>query len=417
MKGKASLPQCLEAEKSLIGSLMLNAKIISHAVEEVGEEDIHLQAHRGIWRLLVCMWAENKPIDLVTVSEAADATGIVEQVGGHSYITECFTFVPTATNWKEYAAIVREKAFARRAIDIGNEILEAAYDPASGHGLSEIIQAALVKITGLSESKAETKHIKDVLLRRLEYFENLSRSGTKLEGLPTGIANLDRLMRGLRPGNMITIAAETKGGKSALALNIATNVALCGHAVGVISLEMNEGELADRLISAHASVDLAAITDGGLSKSSADRIRSTIQTLIKTKITIRDESVLTPLQFRAVARKLVAQQKCQLLIVDYLQLMAPGSNDDTRERQVAECSRTIKTTASELGIPIIVLSQLNENGRSRESRAIEQDSNIFAVIEERDGNCFINLKYTRDCPRGRIPVTFHREFTRFDAAA
>ena len=164
------------------------------------------------------------------------------------------------------------------------------------------MQDALIKIAGLSESKAETKSIKDILARRLEYYENLSTTGAGIEGLTTGIAPLDRAIRGLRPGNMIVIAAETKAGKTSLALNIASHVALSGHSVGIFSLEMNEGELADRLVAAHAEVDLSAITDGGLSVSAVSRILPTISTLSGTSIFVRDESILNPLQFRAAAR-------------------------------------------------------------------------------------------------------------------
>lgn len=166
----------------------------------------------------------------------------------------------------------------------------------------------------------------------------------------------------------------------------------------------------------HGSVDLCAMTDGGFSKGDLDSLSRASAELSNAPIYIRDEAIMSPLQFRAAARKLVAQHKCKLLIVDYVQLMEPSNRTDSRERQVAECSRTIKTTAMELGIPIIVLAQLNDDGRSREIRAIEQDSNIFAVIEEQDGQHYLNLKYTRSCPRTRIPLTFRPEFTRFEEA-
>jgi replicative DNA helicase len=177
---------------------------------------------------------------------------------------------------------------------------------------------------------------------------------------------------------------------------------------------MNADELTDRLIAAHGSVDLCAMTDGGFSKGDLDSLSRAAAELSNAPIYIREEAIMSPLQFRAAARKLVAQHKCRLLVVDYVQLMEPSNRTDSRERQVAECSRTIKTTATALGIPIIVLAQLNDDGRSRESRAIEQDSIVFAILEENDGKHYLNLKYTRLCPSTRIRLTFRKEYTRFE---
>ena len=177
---------------------------------------------------------------------------------------------------------------------------------------------------------------------------------------------------------------------------------------------MNADELMDRLIASHGRVDMSAMSDGGLSQRDMTRLVRAAAELSNAPIYIRDEAIMSPLQFRAAARKLTAQHKCRLLVVDYVQLMEPSNRTDSRERQVAECSRTIKTTAGELGVPIIVLAQLNDDGRSRESRAIEQDSDIFAIIEEQDGRHYLNLKYTRSCPRARIPLTFRKEYSRFE---
>ena len=238
-------------------------------------------------------------------------------------------------------------------------------------------------------------------------------------GFPRGIPPFDKATRGLKAGEMITISAQTKDGKSALAVNIAAHNALAGIPVGIFSLEMSADEITDRLFSSEAYVDLTRLSDGGFSDAEMDRISEAGLRLSGCPIFIRKEAILTPLQFRAAARKLVAQQKCRLLIVDYLQLMEPTNTRDSRERQVAECSRTMKTTAVELGVPILVLCQLNEDNRARESRAIEQDSNIFAIIEPAQNGLKgrdydLHLKYTRSCPPARIPLTFRKEFLRFE---
>lgn len=407
------LPQAIDVEKCLLGCMMLSTAVIGNCVEVLDEEALHHPAHRIIWGRLLAMWKAGKAIDLITVTDALESAGELQEVGGPAEVTAIFNSSPTASNWKEYARILRAKWMARQAIKVADGIRAAAFNPAEEAGIAQLAQDGLVKIAGFTESRAETKHIRDVVLRRLDYYENVSKRKGRLEGISTGIRPLDIATRGLRPGNMIVIAAETKGGKTALAMNIAMNAAFDGYAVGIFSLEMNEGELADRMIAARAGVNMSQLGDEGFAKRDLDRAVRTASEISLTQIFIRDESVLNPLQFRAGARKLVAQHKCRLIIVDYLQLMQPTNSRDQREQQVAECSRTIKTTASELGIPIIVLSQLNENGRSRESRAIEQDCNIFAVIEQDDDGHWINLKYTRDCQGGRIPVTFRKEHVRF----
>jgi replicative DNA helicase len=360
------------------------------------------------------MWTDRKGVNLITLTQGLEDSALLEQAGGAAYVTELFTFVPTASGSKYYCNILREKWIARTAIDVAMNIQEAAFDPSIHPDLESRVQEDLVKIASMFESKAKTQTMGDLVLRALDRYEQNHKNGGGLTGLSTGIAPLDKATRGLKPGEMITIAAPTKGGKSALALNIAMHNGLSGIPVGVFSLEMNADELTDRLIAAHGSVDMCAMTDGGFSQRDVTSLTRAAAELSNAPIFIRDEATMSPLQFRAAARKLTAQHKCRLLVVDYVQLMEPSNRTDGRERQVAECSRTIKTTAAELGIPIIVLAQLNDDGRSRESRAIEQDSNVFAVIEEQDGKYYLNLKYTRSCPSTRIPVTFRKEYTRFE---
>jgi replicative DNA helicase len=410
-----TLPQALDAERGLIGSMLLAPdRVISEFVERGSDEFFHHPAHQTIYRHMLQMWTNRKGVNLITLTQSLEDSGLLEGVGGAAYVTELFNFVQTATGAKYYADVLREKWIARKAIMVATEIQEAAYNPAEHPDLENRVQQGLVQIASMFESKAKIQTMGELILRALDRYEENHKNGGGLVGLGTGIAPFDKATRGLKPGEMITIAAPTKGGKSALALNIGMHNGLAGIPVGIFSLEMSADELTDRLIAAHGNVDMCAMTDGGFSQRDITSLTRAAAELSNTPIIIRDEAIMSPLQFRAAVRKLVAQHKCKLIIVDYLQLMEPSNRTDSRERQVAECSRTIKTTAGELGIPIIVLTQLNDDGRSRESRAIEQDSNIFAVIEEDQDGHYINLKYTRSCPRTRIPVTFRREFTRFE---
>ena len=415
-KTAPTLPQAIDAEKGLLGSMLLAPdRVISEFIEIGSEELFHHPAHRTIYHQMLKMWTDRKGVNLITLTQSLDDVGLLEETGGAAYVTELFNFVPTASGWKHYAEILREKWIARAAIRVATGIQEAAFDPSSQPNLESLVQGGLVKIASMFESRARTQTMGELVMRALDRYEQNHKNGGGFTGLSTGIAELDRATRGLKPGEMITISAPTKGGKSALALNIAMHNGLAGIPVGVFSLEMNADELTDRLIAAHGSVDMCAMTDGGFSQTDLDNLSHAAARLSNAPIFIRDEAIMSSLQFRAAARKLVAQHKCRLLVVDYVQLMEPSNRTDSRERQVAECSRTIKTTAAELGIPIIVLAQLNDDGRSRESRAIEQDSNVFAIIEEEGGQYYLNLKYTRSCPSTRIPLTFRKEFTRFES--
>jgi replicative DNA helicase len=349
----------------------------------------------------------------------------LEKIGGKEYLEEVYSTDVAASNWQYYSEKAKELLYARKTLEIAAELTQAALDPSAAQQLPAMINDALAKISGFHESKAETKPIKDVVLRRLSYYENAMNNPGQVDGLTTGIPQLDRAIRGLRAGNMLVISAPTKGGKTTLALNIAANTAKAGNPVGIFSMEMNEGEIADKLLSAEGEIDISSLAFAGPNKFIADRLRNAAGVIGRSPIFLRDESLLNTIQFRSAARKLVAQHGCKLLLVDYVQLMDPTNSKDSRERQVADSSRTIKTTAAELGIPIIVMAQLNDDGRSRESRAIEQDANIFIKIErpkddkgnddKEAGHDHYNIRIVlaRDCACATIPMTFTKEYSKF----
>ena len=413
-----SPPQAIDAEKGLLCSMLLAPdRVIAEFVDSGCEGYFHHPSHREIYRHILKMWTQQKSIDLLTLTQFLRDHGVLERVGGDAYVTELSIFTPAAALAREYMRILREKWIAREAVTVARELKAAALSPAGTIDLESHVQQALVKIAGMFETRAKAQTMPELVVAALERYEAANRKGGGITGLSTGIPTFDKATRGLKAGEMITISAQTKDGKSAFAVNIAAHNALSGVPVGIFSLEMSADEITDRLFSSYANVDLTRLSDGGFSADEMDRLSEAGLRLAGTPILIRNEAILPPLQFRAAARKLVAQDKCKLLIVDYLQLMEPTNIRDSRERQVAECSRTMKTTAVELGVPILVLCQLNEDNRSRESRAIEQDSNIFAIIEPGpSGNgqdYYLHLKYTRSCPPARIPLTFRKEFLKF----
>jgi replicative DNA helicase len=425
------LPQAADHEKALLGSMLHGAgRVISELLQKgFGEEFFHHPAHVLIFRRLVQMWNARTPIELISLTTALEESGDLAHVGGPGAVTELYTIVPTAANWRYYADTVREKWVARQAILIGESLVSAAYDPAYESEIPQMVQTALVRIAGLYESKAKTVKLSEILAEYVDYIDAVQRNEIP-QGLMTGIPALDTVLRGLQPGQMVTIAAQTKRGKTTLAMNIAESVARCGAAVGIFSLEMNRRELAAKFIKAKSLVDLKVAAERPLSDLETADVMTAVAELSRLNIFVRDENIVTNTEFRAAARKLATQDQCKLLIVDYVQLFTPDANEQNRERQVADSSRTIKTTAQEMGIPIIVLSQLNETDRSRESRAIEHDSDVFIIIEEHpvlDENkkTIINpegteqtqhylwIKYTRDSSNGRVPVVFDKRNGRF----
>ena len=419
---KRSIPQSPDSEKAILGSMMLSEKCCVYVSEVLTENDFFNPVHKQIWSLIIELHAKRKPVDMITVSQLAEDKGILEDFGGAGYLADIYTFVPTASNWKEYAEILKEKTAARTAIEIAEEILLAAYDSTADMSITEVVQGGLVRVAGLTQSSAKQRSIKEIMASRLDSFEGAATYGRKMEGIPTGIPTLDKMIRGLRPGNMIVIAAATKVGKSALAASIGLNVAMAGTGVGIFSLEMNEAEIADRLIANESGYNISSIGDMPISQHNCNKVLNAISKISETNMHIRDEANMTMAQFRSACHRMVMRDDVKLITLDYAQLVLPSNKKETREQQVAEVSRSVKLTANELGVPIIVLSQINDDGRSRESRALENDANIFMIVEkekrgkfDEDGfDYFLRLKHTRDCPSGRIPLIYKAEITRFE---
>lgn len=416
------LPSSIESEKGLIGSALITSKQLPDMLALVTEEDFHHPSHQILWQLIVEQFNGKKPIDLITITQLAEDKKLLSKVGGAAYITEMFCAVPSASNWKYYCEIVKEKSACRKAIQIATDILEAAYDPAADMSITEAVQSGLIKVAGLTQSSAETTSIKEIMVMLADEFEEIATSGRKKTGILSGIGPLDKKTHGFQPGNMIVIAAATKVGKTSLALNIGLNVAMAGSPVGIFSLEMNKLELGRRLIAAQSGYNINSVGDEPISQHNCSKIMNAIAAIAETNIHIRDEADMTMTQFRSAAHRMVMRDDVKLIILDYAQLVIPSNKKETREQQVAEVSRTVKLTAGELGIPIIILSQINDDGRSRESRSLENDANIFMVVEKEkagktddDGfNYYLNLKHTRDCPSGRIPLSFRNEITKFE---
>jgi replicative DNA helicase len=412
-------PQSCDAEKAFISAILQRPSIINEAADQISEKLFFHPAHKRIFNSAIELWKEGNGCDLVTITEHMSNAGTLELSGGAAFVTECFIAPCVVSNWEGYVEILKHKHTARLSIAAAERIIASANDPSSAGELSEIVQKALVAVAADAETTSRIESVKEVAIDRVNEYEAMIKNKGKLIGITSGFRSLDEMTGGFRNGQLVVIGAPTKGGKTAMALNMAMRTADVGNnPVGIISLEMSKGELMDRLIASKSGADLSLLTrEGEVDKQLMTKIRHGVDQIAKLPIWIRDESSLNCLQLRAAVRRMVAVHKVKLVVVDYIQLLEPTNSKDSRERQVAEASRTLKTLAKELGIVIIALTQLNSDGASRESRAIEHDCDLFLTIsqDEKDqSSWFLNIKLARACPRASIPLTFRSEFLRFD---
>lgn len=412
--GTMTTPANLDAERAFLSCAIQNISILNEAADYASPKLFHHPAHKRIFESALELWKEGKDCDLVTLTDLMSNSGTLELSGGAAFITECFMSPAVTSNWREYLEILRHNHTRRLAVSAAERIIASAQNPAEAGELSEVVQKALVSVAADAESRGRIESLKEVALNRVNTYEEIYKNRGKLIGVTTGFKPLDDITGGFREGQLIVIGAATKGGKTSMAVNMATRAANAGHAVGFISLEMSSGELFDRFVASYGGVDISVLSKEP-SKRDIDNISRAATQASLLPIFIRDEGDVNPLQLRAAMRRMCAVHKTRIIVVDYIQLLSPTDRKDSRERQVAEASRTLKQLAKELGITIIALTQLNAEGASRESRAIEHDCDIFLVIERDDsGNWYLNIKLARACGRASIPLAFRESYMRFD---
>jgi replicative DNA helicase len=412
-----NLPSSQDAEKALLSCIMQSPSVMDDIAELASPKLFHHPSHRRMFEGLVELWKEGGDCDLITITEHMMNNGTLELSGGPAFVTEVFTSFSVSSNWREYLDILRHKHTARLSISAAERIIASANDPAHEGELSDIVQKALVAVAADAETTTKIQSIKEAAGNRLDEYENMIKNKGKLIGITTGFSQLDELTGGFRGGQLIVIGAPTKGGKTAMALNMAMRTSdVGGNPVGILSLEMSSGELVDRLVASYSGADVSRLSKDP-DKELMDKISLGVAQLSKLKLYIRDESSMNCLQLRAAIRRLVAVHQVKLVVVDYIQLLEPTDRKDSRERQVAEVSRTLKMLAKEMNITIVALTQLNADGASRESRAIEHDCDLFLTInqdQQRPEDWYLNIKLARACPRASIPLSFKSQFLRFD---
>jgi len=369
-------PHNLDAEKSLLGGVLLDSQAFTEVVEIVRAEEFYRDAHRKVFEAMSALFGKGQPIDRITVKDELTALGAFDAVGGDEFIDLLDKIVPTAANLAYYAKIIHEKALARRLIEAASTIAQLGYEQ---HGdVGEFADECERRIFAVTEQRNAVSfiHVKPIIAATFKTIEALYERQEEITGIPTGFADLDRMTSGFQPGDLVILAARPSMGKTSLCLNLATHVGCRGQyqkkrcGVGIFSLEMPKEQLVMRMLASEARVDSQRIRTGKLIESDWAKLAQAAGVLADANIHIDDTPAVSVLELRAKCRRLYAKyeesdQPIRLIIVDYLQLMRGNERIDSREQQISEISRSLKALAKELGIPVLALSQLN---RSLEKR-------------------------------------------------
>jgi replicative DNA helicase len=430
------LPHNIEAERCVLGAIILDNALVNQAIEILGKDDFYLGSHKLVFENMLSLTERSKAIDFITLTEELRNAGHLDTVGGASFISSLIDGVPRLANLEFYARIVQEKSTLRNLIKKSNEIINSCYN--QQEDVDALLDSAEKAIFDLAESKIRTGFvsINEIAKKSFKEIESAASRKQMVTGIPTGYTEFDNLTSGLQHSDLVIIAARPSMGKTALSLNIATHAAVAAKkTVGILSLEMSNNQLLLRILCSEARIDAHKLRTGFLNKEEWSKIARVLGVLTQSKIFIDDTAGLSLLEMRAKARRLQAEHGLDLLIVDYLQLMSGGkARFESRQQEISSISRGLKGLAKELDIPVIALSQLSRAPEAttdhrpqlshlRESGSIEQDADLVAFIfreevykpsEENKGMAEIIIGKQRNGPIGSIRLAFLREFTRFE---
>jgi replicative DNA helicase len=434
-----ALPNNLDAERSILGAILVDNNALNAAIEALKAEDFFLPQHRHVFTRMIALGESQQAIDLVTLTEELHRSGELEASGGAPYLASLADGMPRVSNVEHYARIVKEKALLRNLIHTAHNIQQHAFD--GEEGADAILDSAESSIFAIAEDrvKAGLISVKDIVRDNFERLEKIFREGKSVTGISTGYGELDKLLSGLQPSELIILAARPSQGKTALALNLAENIAIRGGLpVALFSLEMSKESLLQRLVASVAQVDAHKFRSGHLSREDWRRMTEALGTISSSPLWVDDAGSISVLEIGAKARRLKKDKGLSLLIVDYLQLITARGRTNSRQEEVASISRGLKGLAKELQTPVLVLSQLTrapereERGPQlsdlRESGAIEQDAdvvmfiyrpnffNLNATPEERDMADILIAKQ-RNGPTDKVKFVFRSRLTRFEEAA
>lgn len=432
---KRVMPNSLEAEQSVIGSMIMDREAIMAASEILVEEDFYHKQYGVLFAAMLELFNDGKPVDLVTLQNRLKEKNVPPEISSLEYVGDLVAAVPTSTNIRHYANIVREKALLRSLIRTTEKIENAAY--AQTESLENIFADTEKEIFALLESQGGGDYIpiKDIVLNALEKIEAAAKSKGNVTGIPTGFIDLDYKMSGLQSSDLILIAARPSMGKTAFVLNIAQYVAFHEDVcTAIFSLEMSKEQLVNRLFALESHVDAQLLRNGNLADSDWEKLIEGAGTIGRSKLIIDDTPGISIPELRSKCRKFKLEHDLKLVIIDYLQLMSgSGRNTDSRQQEISDISRSLKALARELNIPVIALSQLSRAVEQRpdhhpmlsdlrESGAIEQDADVVMFIyrdeyynkdSDKKGIAEINVAKQRNGPIGTVELVWLPQYTKF----
>ena len=428
-------PQSIPSEMAVLGSIMLRKDAMHEVEDTLTPDSFYVEKHKKIFQAMLDLSVKNEPIDMLSLSTKLEEQKFLESVGGNQYLAEIVNIVPSSTNIKHYADIVQKKYVLRSLIEAADYVSELAFEEGDDH-MDDILDMAEKKIFGVVSSPKNQKYVnlKDALPEAYERMEKLHEHKGMLRGLPTGFKDLDNMLSGLQNSDLIILAARPSMGKTTLALDI-SRLAAVNHdkSILIFSLEMSSQQLVDRMLSAQSRVNAWNLRTGNLSSDREfSQIRDSLDKLAKAKIFIDDQAGNSIVRMKALARRIKAEKGVDLIVVDYLQLMTTSKNYDSMVNQVTEISRSLKSLAKELDVPVLALSQLSRAVESRggkprlsdlrDSGSIEQDADVVMFIHREDKGkdesektniAEILVEKHRNGPTGKVDLYFDEKTTTF----
>lgn len=432
-------PHSIDAEQAVLGGLMLDNQAWDLVADRITESDFYRLDHRAIFRTMSDLVLQSKPLDIITVCEALERTKEIETVGGLAYLGGLAKNTPSAANIGAYADIVRERSILRQLVEVGGEITESGFD-SGGRSAMELLDDAERKVFSIAERGGRggsgPEIISEVLARTVDRIDTLFHANTPITGMASGFTDFDKMTSGLQPSDLIVVAGRPSMGKTTFAMNIAEHVAMKDKGtVLVFSMEMPAELLAMRILASLGRINMQRIRTGQLEDDDWPRLSSAISLMSSKKLLIDDSGGLSPFEVRARARRVMRTYgDLSLIVIDYLQLMTVPGRTEHRAAEISEISRSLKSLAKELNVPVIVLSQLNRSLEQRpdkrpvmsdlrESGAIEQDADLIIFIyrdevynkeSDHKGKAQIIVGKQRNGPIGDVTLTFCGQYSRFE---
>ncbi|MFO7302347.1 MAG: replicative DNA helicase [Acidobacteriota bacterium] len=437
-----TLPHNLEAEKCVLGAILINNHAFNQAAEVIDAADFYRDAHRRIFEKMVVLSERSEPIDLVTLKDELLRSGELDDVGGPAYISSLTDGVPRSANVEHYARIVKERSTLRRLIQSATDVLARAYD--AEEDADQLLDEAERSIFQIAENRMRSGFVRigELVDSGYQMIETLQAQRGLVTGVPSGFVDLDEMTSGFQKSDLIIVAARPAMGKTSFVLNIAMNAATqADKSIGIFSLEMSKEQLFMRLLTSEARVDQHRFRGGFLGEQDYARLVDAFARLHDAKVFIDDTPSIGILEMRAKCRRLKMEHGLDMIVVDYLQLMQGRGRFDNRQQELASISRSLKILAKELDVPIIALSQLSRATETRsdhrpqlsdlrESGALEQDADIVMFIfreemypvegqvnPESEGVAEIIVGKQRNGPTGTVKLAFLKQYTRFENLA